>query len=229
MKPWTTLAKEPAPDGRELILQERDGVFAIRVGGCELMSSARHGSEEAMAQAGLEGRPPGTTPAVLIGGLGLGYTLRAALDRLPAHAHVVVAEVSKPIVTWNRGPLARLAGAPLDDPRVQVETTDIGKLLPSQRGRFDAILLDVDNGPSALFQAENQRLYGPAGIAAFRDALVPGGALVVWSAGPEPRFLSSLREAGFDATERRVSARARGSAQHVLFVGRLPLTRSRRR
>jgi spermidine synthase len=221
MKPWITLAREPSPDGKELVLQERDGVYVIRVGGRELMSSARHGSEEAMAQAGLLGLGSPEPPSVLIGGLGLGYTLRAALDRLPAGAGVTVVEISAAVVAWNRGPLAPLAGSPLSDPRVTVELAEVGQFLATTRRRFDAILLDVDNGPSALSCEGNRELYGPAGLAACSRALRPGGALVVWSAGAAPRFVARLREAGFDAHEERVAARSGGGkARHVLFVGR---------
>jgi spermidine synthase len=181
------------------------------------MSSARHGSEEAMAQAGLEGLTA-EAPTVLVGGLGLGYTLRAALDRLPARAHVLVVEISTPVVKWSRGPLAGLAGAPLDDPRVTVEVADVGQFVATTRRRFDAILLDVDNGPSALFQDGNRRLYRREGLAAFRSVLRHRGVLVVWSAGADSRFLDDLREAGFDAEERRAAARK--GARQVLFVGR---------
>ena len=221
MKPWVTLAKETPPDGKELVLQERDGVYVIRVGGQELMSSARHGSEEAMAQAGLAGLGSLEPPSVVIGGLGLGYTLRAALDRLPARASVVVVEISPAVVAWNRGPLAPLAGSPLADPRVTVEVAEVGSFLATTRRRFDAILLDVDNGPSALFRAENRQLYGASGLAAFSRTLRPGGALVVWSAGADPRFVADLLKAGFDAQELRVAARSgSGKARHVLIVGR---------
>ena len=219
MKPWITLAAEPSPDGEQLLLQERDGVFVIRVAGRELMSSARHGSEEAMAQAALRGLQA-QRPSVLIGGLGLGYTLRAALDRLPPRASVVVVEISEAVVAWNRGLLSQLAGEPLADPRVRVEVAEIGRFLSTSRRRFDAILLDVDNGPSALFREGNRELYRRPGLETFSSALRPGGALVIWSAGAAPRFVEELRRAGFDASEQRVAARDGGKARHVLIVGR---------
>jgi spermidine synthase len=221
MKPWKTFATEPAsPGGKELVLQERDGVYVIRAGGQELMSSARHGSEEALAKAGLCGLRA-EAPSLLIGGLGLGYTLRAALDRLPCSARVVVVEISAAVVAWNRGPLAQLAGEPLADRRVSVEVAEIGRFLAATQWRFDAILLDVDNGPSALSRAGNQALYGPLGIAAFSRALRPGGVLVVWSAREAPRFIQKLRKAGFDASEQWVAARPGGQARHVLIAARL--------
>lgn len=187
------------------------------------MSSAAHGSEEAMATVGLE-RLRGGAPRVLIGGLGLGYTVRAALDLLPAGASVVVAEISSAVVLWNRGPLAPLAGAPLEDGRVEVLTEDVGRVARQAAGgaspRFDAILLDVDNGPVALSRSGNQQLYGSAGLSTFRDALVPGGTLVVWSAGPDARFLARLRAHGFAAQQIQVPARVRRGTRHTLFVAR---------
>lgn len=229
MKPWRTLAEERGADGQTLVLQERDGVFVIRVGGRELMSSVRHGSEEELARAAIEGAGGGAK-RVLVGGLGLGYTLRAALDLLPADARVVVAELSPTVVAWNRGPLAGLAGAPLDDARVTVDVADVMDCVDrvdARRDGFDAILLDVDNGPSALANRGNDRLYGKAGLVAFRRALRPGGVVAIWSAGPAAGFVERLRHAGFEAGEREVGARGGAGKQgtrHVLFLGQ----RSRR-
>lgn len=217
MKPWKTLERAAGPDGQQLLLQERDGKFVIRIGGQELMSSARHSSEEAMAEVGL---PRRDMRAVLIGGLGMGYTLRATLDRLPADACVVVAELLPAIVEWNRGPLGALANRPLADPRVTVELDDVLRVAAKARDRFDAILLDVDNGPQALTQKANQRLYGASGIEQLRDALRPGGMLVVWSAGPSPSYLDRLSRAGLDAEDRAVPAHGRGGTRHTLFVAR---------
>ncbi|MGC4114454.1 MAG: hypothetical protein QM765_07555 [Myxococcales bacterium] len=222
MKPWITLAKDRAPDGQELVLQQRDTVFVIRVGGRELMSSARHGSEEAMARAGLADLRREAT-SVLVGGLGLGYTVRAALDLLPSKASLTVAEMSQAIVDWNRGPLAQLAGSPLSDPRVKVEVADVAKLVSKPRERYDTILLDVDNGPSALANEGNDRLYGRGGLAAFREALRPYGTLVIWSAGPVEGFVKKLKSCGFKAEERLASAQSgagRKGTQHMLFVAR---------
>lgn len=221
MKPLKTIGTARAPDGQELVLQERDGTFVIRVGGRELMSSARHGSEEAMAKAGLEDLRR-KDPKVLVGGLGLGYTVRTALDLLGAEAAVVVVELSQAVVDWNRGPLSHLARAPLDDKRVKVEVADLGKYLAKTKERFDAILLDVDNGPSALAHHGNERLYGRAGLSAFCEALRPYGRLVIWSAGPAEGFLKMLKGAGFKAEERQVSAHGprKQGTQHVLYVGK---------
>ena len=220
MKPWKTLGQAVGLQDRELLLQERDGVFVIRSGGRELMSSARHHSEEAMAKVALS-RVEAKHPAVLIGGLGLGYTVRATLDLLSPQGSVVVAELSPHVVTWNRGPLAHLAGSPLTDPRVMVETQDVMASIRAAPQRFDAILLDVDLGPSAMATRDTQKLYETKGIAAIQAALRPGGVLVVWSAGPDAGFLSRLGKAGFDATAERSQARLGGSAAHVLFVATL--------
>lgn len=218
MKPWKTIDRAQAPGGGELVLQERDGTFAIRVGGVELMSSRTHGSEEQMAHLALaEVARRKQAPRVLVGGLGMGFTLRAVLGLLSPKGRVVVAELSKSVVEWNRGPLAHLADRPLDDPRVSVEERDVVEVLRIAAGgeRFDAILLDVDNGPVALTTAANAKLYDGRGVALCREALMPYGALVVWSAGPEHRYLERLKKAGLRAESRDVTKHGR---RHTLFV-----------
>lgn len=217
MKPWKTLSEAPGLEGQRLMLQERDGVFVIRSGGRELMSSARHHSEEVMAAVALK-HVKAKNPVVLIGGLGLGYTVRGTLDLLGPQGSVVVAEISPDVVAWNRGPLAGLAGAPLEDKRVTVEVADVADVVAASRQRFDAILLDVDLGPSALAARKNQELYEAQGISALRASLRPGGVLVVWSAGPDAPFLSRLGRGGFDARMERSAARLGNAASHVLFV-----------
>jgi spermidine synthase len=219
VKPWEVLARAPAPEGGEFVLHHRDGEFVIRVHGQELMSSRVHGSEEAMARLGCEGLR--TTPGarVLVGGLGLGYTLRATLDALGPQARVAVAELASAIVEWNRGPLAPLAGRPLDDARVQVEVADVRKVMRGS-GPWHAILLDVDNGPAALTRASNAALYDGSGLTAAHAALVPGGALVVWSAGPDARFTARLVQAGFAVETHAVSAGKGRGTRHTLFVAR---------
>jgi spermidine synthase len=158
-------------------------------------------------------------PRVLIGGLGLGYTLRATLDALGAGAQVVVAELAEAIVTWNWGPLAHLAGRPLEDPRARVEIADVRHVM---RGGapWHAILLDVDNGPAALTRASNASLYDSPGLAAAHSALAPGGVLVVWSAGPDDRFTARLVQAGFLAEAHPVRAGKGRGTRHTLFVAR---------
>lgn len=220
MKPWKTLARAPGLEGQELVLQERDGVFVIRSGGRELMSSARHHSEEELARIGLEGLRT-RSPSVLIGGLGLGYTARATLDAAPPGARVVVAEISPAVVEWNRTFLADLAGRPLDDPRTEVAEADVAEVMRQGVGRFDCILLDVDLGPSAMAAQRNQQLYETKGIALIKAALKPHGVVVIWSAGPDAAILKRLGMAGFDARVERSPARPGGQAAHVLFVAKL--------
>lgn len=218
MRPWERVDAARAPDGTELVLARRGDEWVVRAGGRPLMSSRLHGSEEALAARSLArvARPR----TVLIGGLGLGFTLRAALDRLPQDARAILVEVVPAIVEWNRGPLAELAGRPLEDPRVRVQVSDVRARIAEARGAFDAILLDVDNGPSALVQAENDALYGDGGVRACREALRAGGVLAVWSAGPDERYRARLERAGFAVEEESVPARgARGGGpRHVVFL-----------
>jgi spermidine synthase len=225
MLPWETIDRAHAPDGAELVLARRGGEWVIRASGRVLMSSRTHASEEALATLALARAP--AAKAVLVGGLGLGFTVRAALDLLPERARVTVAELVPAVVAWNRGPLAPLAGGPLEDPRVTVAEADVATVATG--ARWDAILLDVDNGPSPLAHAMNARLYGEAGLATFRGALRDGGVLAVWSAGADPTFVDRLGRAGFAAEARPVAAAASGGQRHVVFVGvkRAPAPRRR--
>jgi spermidine synthase len=215
MKPWLTLGEAQAPDGTPLRLQQRGAEFAIRAGGQVLMASHQHRSEEQLARAGLSERRTAARQ-VLIGGLGLGYTLRAALDLLGPQARVVVAELVPAVVAWNQGPLAHLAGQPLKDRRVEVAVGDVRDQL--QPGAWDAVLLDVDNGPSALTQQANAGLYSAAGLASLRKALRPGGRLALWSAVPEPSFIGRLRRAGLGAQMLPAGGR------HVVYLGEASLS-----
>lgn len=222
MKPWKILDRAVAPGGSELQLVEHDATFAIRVNGLELMSSRSHASEDAMAESLVHTKPLPAGARVLIGGLGLGFTLRAVLDVLPDDGAVTVAELSDAVVRWNRGPLAHLAQAPLEDPRASVEETDVRKLLKAP-ARFHGILLDVDNGPRAMVARGNRSLYDEAGIAACWSALLPGGSLVVWSAGPDAAFLERLARCGFAARARTVMSHGESGRKHVLFIAQRPL------
>ena len=220
MKPWKVIDRAPAPGGGELVLQQRGEEFAIRVNGRELMSSRQHGSEEKMAEVACAGLA-GKRPRVLVGGLGLGYTVRAALERLPPSAEVVVSELVPAVVTWNQGVLAPLAGRPLEDARVKVEARDVGELLREADGTYDAVLLDVDNGPEALTQEQNRWLYGERGLATIRRALKSRGVVVVWSASPDHLFAKRLERAGFDTEVVETPARGKGGGPlHTLFIGR---------
>jgi spermidine synthase len=218
--PWTLLANAPLPNSNEEIrLYQRGDEFAIRVANYELMNSRVHGSEEALADlafAKLDGRAP---LRVLIGGLGLGYTLAAALRGIGERGEAVVAELVPAVVTWNRGPLAKLAGHPLDDPRVSVIEGDVARVIKENRSRFDAILLDVDTSPSALTHEDNRKLYGAAGLRAIYDALRPRGVLTIWSSASDPAFTRRLREAAFEVEEVRARARGeRGRAHYIVWV-----------
>jgi spermidine synthase len=188
--------------------------------GKSLMSSRMHGSEQALAALAFRRmRAPGA--CVLVGGLGMGFTLRAALDLLPGDATVVVAELVPALVEWNRGPLGSLAGNPLRDTRVRVEIGDVADTLQSNPGRFDAVLLDVDNGPDAFTATTNARLYNDHGLAAARAALKPDGVLAVWSAWEDRKFEQRLRYAGFTVHVERVRGRLKkGGPKHTIFIAK---------
>jgi len=224
VQPWEIVDRARAPDGTELVLAKRGEEWVVRAGGHVLMSSRTHGSEDALAAIAL--RKAAARQTVLVGGLGLGYTVRATLDRVPEDARVIVAEIVKELVAWNRGPVAHLAGRPLDDPRVRLQVGDVMGRIAEATKAFDAILLDVDNSPSSIVHEGNDRLYGPRGVRACLDALRPGGVLAVWSAGPDDRYLERLRRAGFEVKEERVLARgSAGGVRHVIFLGAKPAAR----
>ena len=221
MKPWELLGEAHAPDGALLALMRRDREHAIFANGKLLMSSRMHGSEEALAAFALAGARATRAPAVLVGGLGLGFTLRATLDRLPADATVVVAELMPAVVEWNRGPLGPLAAHPLDDRRVSLEVGDVLVTLRRSPATFDAVILDVDNGPDAFTTSSNRSLYGDHGLAAARAALTPGGVLTVWSAWEDRKFEQRLRYNRFAVEVRRVRARLKqGGPRHTIFLAR---------
>ena len=220
MLPWETLDRASIPGGGELTLVRRGKELAIRVNGAELMASRSHASEERMATLVREHIAQVKKPRVLIGGLGLGYTLRATLDACPKSAMVIVAELVPAVVEWMRGPLSHLAGRPLDDPRTVIEELDAGVVLRNSPGSFDAVLIDIDNSPTTLARASNSSLYSAKGLAFTRDALAPGGMLVVWSAGPDLRFAERMKQAGFVVTALRASAHEKGRGRaHTLYVG----------
>jgi spermidine synthase len=218
MKPQHTLGRSSTPDGGEIVLYERDGAFTIRVNGLELMTSRAHGSEEELATLTLA-KVKSKQPKVLVGGLGMGFTLRAVLDAVPKSAKVMVAEILPAVVAWNRNELAHLADSPLDDPRVAVVERDVSEIIAAGPSAFDAVLLDVDNGPAALTVSENERLYGATGLAATHRCLRSGGVLGVWSADPDRGFEKRLAKAGFKASTETVPARrgAKGP-KHTIFV-----------
>ena len=221
MKPIELLDQTFSPDGTVLKLIRRGDEYLILADGAILMSSRMHGSEEAMAAFACQGMRKLKRPSVLIGGLGMGFTLRATLDLLSADATVVVAELVPAVVEWNRGPLGPLAGHPLKDRRVRVETGDVGAILSSSLGQFDAVVLDVDNGPSALTASNNAGLYEKRGIAAAHAALKINGVLAVWAVREDRKFEERLRDGGFEAQVRRVRGRLKkGGPHHIIFLGR---------
>ena len=220
-KAWELLGQTLTPDGSDMRLALRDNEYVIHVNGDTLMSSRMHGSEEALATVACRRAKTSERPRVLVGGLGMGFTLRATLGLLPADAIVTVAELVTAVVEWNSGPLGALAGHPLSDRRVRVKTgEDVGFTLRANPGRFDAILLDVDNGPAAFTESANHGLYNNAGVAAAYAALRPGGTLAVWSAWDDRKFEQRLRYHGFVAQVDRVRARAnKGGRWHTIFLG----------
>jgi spermidine synthase len=219
--PWILLDTGRVPGGDdELRLMQRGSEYSIRLGQNELMNSRLGGSEEALATIVCGKLTLHRPPRILIGGLGMGFTLRAALGSIGADASVIVAELVPSVVAWARGPLAPIFGDSLDDPRVCLREADVAELIRSGPSTFDAILLDVDNGPDGLTRESNDSLYGVAGLRAAYAALRPGGLLAVWSAEPDDTFMKSLRAAGFAAEEVKVRARrSRAGAKHVIWVG----------
>lgn len=222
------IAESTTPGGEPLTLSLERGHYLVCVRGEPLMSSLAFGSEQRMAEVGCEGLEKKPDARVMISGLGLGYTLRAALDLLPATARVLVVEFAPAVVEWNRGPVAHLAERPLDDPRVAVSVEDVGRTLAGEAGPFDCILLDIDNGPEPLSQDSNAAIYGPRGLTRIRRALRPGGRVVIWSAHQCPPFPKALRRAGLRPSV--VTARERGNkgARHTLYVGTRPAGGSQR-
>ncbi len=221
MVPWEYLDSSPVPGGQgELRLYKRGKEFSIRLDCCELMNSRRHGSEDALAELACARIADRRGARVLIGGLGMGYTTAAALQRLGADGQVIVAELAPAVVKWNRGPLADLAGRPLENERVTVRQVDVAEILRAQQGAYDAILLDVDNGPEGLTRKGNDWLYSRAGLHAAFTTLRPAGLLAVWSAGPDRAFAQRLDEAGFEVDEVQVRSRSpRRGTRHTIWLG----------
>lgn len=223
MNPFELLAETLTPDGADMKLTRRGNEYIILANGKSLMSSRMHGSEEALATLACARLRTREEPRVLIGGLGMGFTLRATLDLLPPDAEVIVAELLPAVVEWNRGPLGPLANHPLKDKRARVEIGDVAVKLRSSPAQFDAILLDVDNGPSAFSSPENAGLYNNAGLAAAFAALKPGGVLAVWSAREDRKFEQRLHYAGFTVHAEPVRARLKkGGPRHIIFLAHKP-------
>lgn len=217
MTRWEIIDNAATEDGEDLILARTGERWEVHTGWRMLMSSEQHASEEQLAELALR-RVPGAK-RVLVGGLGLGFTLRATLDLVPSDAEVVVAETSDALVRWNRTHLAELAARPIDDPRVRLVMGSVVDRIAESDGAYDVILLDVDNGPIALVHTTNDRLYDEAGVRACMRALRPGGVLAVWSAFPNEEYLQLLRDCGLDADEIIEPAGGTHGDEHVVFVG----------
>jgi spermidine synthase len=219
VKPWQVLGRARTPDGVELTLKHHVSEYVIMANDRPLMSSRMHASEDALAVLGCRRAAPLTRPHVLVGGLGMGFTLRAALDILPPAASVVVAELVPEVVEWNRGPLGTLAKHPLKDPRVRIEQRDVAIAMQSHPAYFDAILLDVDNGPASLTASSNDGLYDREGVSTAHASLRSGGTLAVWSANDNRRYERTLRAGGFSVKREHVSGHTHNRGpRHTILV-----------
>lgn len=222
MKKVERLEQATAPDGTTLTLLRHDGAYSMRVGGVELMSTRRHHSEERIAELVCVPLRETRGARVLIGGLGFGLTLHAALRSLGSDAHVVVVEIMSAVIDWNRNPDYQLAGAALSDARVDLRHDDVANVMRRSAGAFDAIILDVDNGAAALTTAGNAQLYRDSGIRMAAAALRAGGRLAYWAAGSDGGFEASLRRAGLWVEVSRVRAHPTSGGSHTVFVARQP-------
>ena len=220
MNPFELLGQTVSPDGTVMKLIRRGDEYLILADGAILMSSRMHGSEEALATFACQRVRTLERPSVLVGGLGMGFTLRATLDLLSPDATVVVAELVPAVVEWSHGPLGPLAGHPLEDKRVRVERGDVALVLSSRLGPFDAVLLDVDNGPAAFTASSNAGLYDDRGVAAAHAALTMNGVLAVWATREDRKFVQRLRDGGFSVEVQRVRGRLKsGGPHHTIFLG----------
>jgi len=224
MRPWIQLDTATVPGGSTpLKLMQRGDEYSIMLGTNELMNSRLSGSEEALATLSAERVGKRAKARVLIGGLGMGFTLRAALGCFAADSEIVVAELVPEIITWARGPLTPVFGTCLDDPRVKILNGDVGKVIAAGKAAYDAILLDVDNGPDGVSREQNDALYGLSALRKSWAVLKPGGVLAVWSAHPSAPFTKRLASAGFAVEEVKVRARSSGrGARHVIWLGTKP-------
>ena len=219
MTPRELLATVQVPGGAELRLFRRGRDFMIVLDRNELMNSRMSGSEEALATLACDRLADRPDPHFLIGGYGMGFTTRAALAKLGPEASITVAEIAPEIVAWARGPMAELTAGCLDDPRLRIEYADVAELIRSGRQSYDAILLDVDNGPDGLTRESNNALYSRDGLTAAKTALTPGGVLAIWSAAPDPAFTRRLARTGFRVEEIVVKARSNGKGpRHVIWL-----------
>jgi spermidine synthase len=221
MKKWTAVDQALTPDGKTISLHEHDGSYMIQVDGVPLMSTRQHASEEKLAELACAHVRGILGARVLIGGLGFGFTLKAALATVGDDAQVIVAEILGAVIAWNRNPGLPLAAGVLADPRVIVLQQDVGDAIREGCGSFDAIILDVDNGPAALSTDGNRRLYASSGLRSARTALRPGGCLALWSVAPDPAFEKLMTQAGFRVEVQRCRSHMSSGRWHTLFLGRV--------
>jgi spermidine synthase len=220
MKPLERLGEARTPQGTVIALYRHDGAYLIRADGVELMSTRRHLSEDRLADVACASLHDVAGARVLIGGLGLGFTLRAALRQLREDAEVVVAELVAEVIAWNADPRYDLSAAAMRDPRVRVVHDDVVRVLGANPGGFDAIMLDTDNGPDGMLMAENGPLYAARGIERTAAALRAGGTIAYWSVGDDPRFADALRRSGLTVETLRVRAHDTAGPMHTLYVAR---------
>jgi len=223
MRHWTLLGEAPIPGSEKSLrlYQGKDDFFIKISGGGELMNSRAHGSEDALGTLPCKRLKQAQNARVLIGGLGMGFTLAAALSCVGAQAQVTVAELIPEVVNWNRGPLGERSGRPLEDSRTRVYVGDVVRLLKQKQDSFDVIALDVDNGPEGLTTSSNNWLYSMPGIAAAQNALKPGGIVAYWSAGQDPDFHDRLRCSGFLVEEVTVRSHGKKGARHIIWLASL--------
>jgi spermidine synthase len=225
MIPWVHLGTAKVPGGSELKLMQRGMEFSIMAGAIPLMNSRMSSSETVLADVACERLRGRRACRVLIGGYGMGFTLRAALAGFGADAQIVVAELVPEVIAWARGPMAELTAGALRDPRVTIHEGDVAALIASSRGDFDAILLDVDNGPDGLNRSANDRLYDLRGLEAARNALRPKGLLAIWSAAPNVAFAARLDRAGFAVDEIKARANKGRGVRHIIWAATKPAAR----
>ncbi|MDG0866939.1 hypothetical protein [Candidatus Lucifugimonas marina] len=219
MKPWIAAGEAVSPDGTRLELVEHDGEYIIKADDLPLMSTRMHFSEVELARLVCTKLKSGAK--VMIGGLGLGYTLRSTLNLIPKDATAVQVELVPEVIEWNRGPLGPFADHPLNDKRTELVQDDISKVIKGARNEYDSIMLDVDNGPTPLVQERNSWLYTDSGLQAIRKALKNGGRVAIWSADDEPKFVSRMKRNGFRAQKHQIQAhKGKGGIRHVIFTGR---------
>lgn len=220
MIPWETLDEAPVPGNRgKMHLVRRGEEYVIRIDGQDLMGSRMYGSERELATLALDGLAT-ENPHVLIGGLGLGFTLAAALEVTGPAARIEIAELVPAVLEWNKTYLGHLAGHPLDDDRSEVRLADVCDLIRTADEKFDAILLDVDNGPDGMTQSANQWLYDADGLRAIYNALAPGGVLGVWAAFEDPPYTRRAQKAGFEVEVVRTRARGKKGPRHTIWLAR---------